>query len=76
MRVETHKAVWHPLIEQSGSCEAQLGVIIPNFYFADARGLLLQKDKLHLTTEAQVQLNKILADVCETIGFLKRVTWW
>jgi len=45
--------------------EAQLGVNIPNVYYADAKGLPLKEDKLHLTTEAQVQLGKILADVRE-----------
>jgi hypothetical protein len=48
--------------------EAQLGVNIPNVYYADAKGLPLKEDKLHLTTEAQVQLGKMLADVYENHG--------
>ncbi|KAH9297312.1 hypothetical protein KI387_028994 [Taxus chinensis] len=42
--------------------EAQLGINIPNVYCVDAKGLPLKEDKLHLTTEAQVQLGKMLAD--------------
>uniref|UniRef100_A0A0D6R729 Sialate O-acetylesterase domain-containing protein n=1 Tax=Araucaria cunninghamii TaxID=56994 RepID=A0A0D6R729_ARACU len=42
--------------------EAQLGLNIPNVYCVDAKGLPLKEDKLHLTTEAQVQLGKLLAD--------------
>eukprot|EP01018_Ginkgo_biloba_P039952 Gb_40410 [translate_table: standard] len=43
--------------------EAQLGINIPNVYSVDAKGLPLKEDKLHLTTEAQMQLGKLLADV-------------
>lgn len=42
--------------------EAQLSVSIPHVYCVDAKGLPLKQDKLHLTTEAQVQLGKMLAD--------------
>ncbi|GLJ43371.1 hypothetical protein SUGI_0900960 [Cryptomeria japonica] len=42
--------------------EAQLGINIPNVYCIDAKGLPQHEDKLHLTTEAQVQLGKMLAD--------------
>jgi len=45
--------------------EAQLGVSIPNVYCADAKGLPHKEDKLHLTTESQVKLGKMLADVYE-----------
>ncbi|KAF6176206.1 hypothetical protein GIB67_023497 [Kingdonia uniflora] len=42
--------------------EAQMGINIPNVVCVDAKGLPLKEDNLHLTTEAQVQLGKMLAD--------------
>ncbi|KAK9667110.1 hypothetical protein RND81_14G233800 [Saponaria officinalis] len=42
--------------------EAQLGITLPNVVCVDAKGLKLNHDNLHLTTEAQVQLGHMLAD--------------
>eukprot|EP01018_Ginkgo_biloba_P039944 Gb_40403 [translate_table: standard] len=42
--------------------EAQLGINIPNVYYVDAKGLPLEDDKLHLTTEAEAQLGVKLGD--------------
>lgn len=42
--------------------EAQLGVDFLNVRTVDAKGLPLEPDGLHLTTPAQVQLGKMLAD--------------
>ncbi|CAN6451003.1 unnamed protein product [Victoria cruziana] len=42
--------------------EAQLGMKLPDVYCVDAKGLPLKNDNLHLTTEAQVTLGKMLAD--------------
>lgn len=42
--------------------EAQKGVTVPNVILVDAKGLPLNPDHLHLTTKAQVQLGKMLAD--------------
>ncbi|XP_010107887.2 probable carbohydrate esterase At4g34215 [Morus notabilis] len=42
--------------------EAQLSINIPNVVCVDAKGLQLQDDNLHLTTEAQVQLGSMLAE--------------
>ncbi|KAJ6839765.1 putative carbohydrate esterase isoform X1 [Iris pallida] len=41
--------------------EAQKGISLPNVICVDAKGLPLQDDHLHLTTQAQVQLGKMLA---------------
>ncbi|KZV49292.1 putative carbohydrate esterase [Dorcoceras hygrometricum] len=41
--------------------EIQKGIDIPNVACVDAKGLQLKEDNLHLTTEAQVQLGKFLA---------------
>ncbi|KAJ7570707.1 hypothetical protein O6H91_01G132600 [Diphasiastrum complanatum] len=43
--------------------EAQLEINLPRVYYVDAHGLPLQEDRVHLTSEAQVQLGKMLADV-------------
>eukprot|EP00252_Welwitschia_mirabilis_P024764 TRINITY_DN7458_c0_g1_i3.p1 TRINITY_DN7458_c0_g1~~TRINITY_DN7458_c0_g1_i3.p1 ORF type:complete len:244 (-),score=36.42 TRINITY_DN7458_c0_g1_i3:55-786(-) len=42
--------------------EAQLSISMPNVYTVDAKGLLLLLDNLHLTSEAQLQLGKMLAN--------------
>lgn len=42
--------------------EAQKSIEIENVVCIDAKGLQLQEDNLHLTTEAQVQLGQMLAD--------------
>lgn len=42
--------------------EAQLGIKLPNVVCVDAKGLKLNDDNLHLSTEAQVQLGQMLAD--------------
>lgn len=42
--------------------EAQKGITLPNVIWVDAKGLPLNPDRLHLTTRAQVQLGKMLAD--------------
>lgn len=42
--------------------EAQLSIDLANVVCVDAKGLPLNEDHLHLTTEAQVQLGNILAD--------------
>ncbi|XP_020209693.1 probable carbohydrate esterase At4g34215 [Cajanus cajan] len=42
--------------------EAQKAIDLPNVICVDAKGLQLQKDNLHLTTEAQVQLGHIMAE--------------
>ncbi|XP_068657714.1 probable carbohydrate esterase At4g34215 [Aristolochia californica] len=49
--------------------EAQLGVDLPGVITIDAKGLPLEEDKLHLTTESQVKLGKMLAD-----AYLKHFT--
>ncbi|KAG1361891.1 putative carbohydrate esterase [Cocos nucifera] len=41
--------------------QAQKGISLPNVACVDAKGLALQSDHLHLTTQAQVQLGKMLA---------------
>lgn len=41
---------------------AQLGIDLPGVVCVDAKGLPLKKDRLHLTTEAQVRLGTMLAD--------------
>lgn len=42
--------------------EAQLGIDLPNVVCVDAKGLPLNDDNLHLSTEAQVLLGQKLAD--------------
>ncbi|XP_049355684.1 probable carbohydrate esterase At4g34215 [Solanum verrucosum] len=42
--------------------KAQLGINLPNVRCVDAKGLPIGPDLLHLTTPAQVQLGKILAN--------------
>ncbi|KAK3017060.1 LOW QUALITY PROTEIN: hypothetical protein RJ639_006991 [Escallonia herrerae] len=42
--------------------EAQKGIDVANVVCVDAKGLELKEDNLHLTTEAQVQLGRMLAD--------------
>ncbi|RWR81406.1 putative carbohydrate esterase [Cinnamomum micranthum f. kanehirae] len=49
--------------------EAQLGINLPNVVCVDAKGLPLNEDNLHLTTEAQVELGNMLAD-----AYLKNFT--
>ncbi|KAI3448132.1 hypothetical protein Pfo_004797 [Paulownia fortunei] len=41
--------------------ETQKGIELPNVVCVDAKGLELKEDNLHLTTEAQVQLGRTLA---------------
>ncbi|KAK4424225.1 putative carbohydrate esterase [Sesamum alatum] len=41
--------------------EIQKGIDLPNVACVDAKGLQLKEDSLHLTTEAQVQLGRMLA---------------
>ena len=41
---------------------AQIGMNMSNVVCVDANGLPLESDNLHLTTQAQVQLGKMLAD--------------
>lgn len=41
---------------------AQLSIDLPGVVCVDAKGLPLKKDRLHLTTEAQVRLGTMLAD--------------
>lgn len=43
--------------------EAQKAVDLPNVTYVDAKGLQLKEDNLHLTTESQVQLGRLLAEV-------------
>ena len=43
--------------------EAQRQVHLPGVFMVDAMGLALQQDRLHLTTAAQVQLAKQLAEM-------------
>lgn len=43
--------------------EAQLRINLPNVVCVDAMGLDLKDDHLHLTTEAQVKLGHMLAEV-------------
>ncbi|KAF2318658.1 hypothetical protein GH714_033064 [Hevea brasiliensis] len=43
--------------------EAQLRINIPNVVCVDAKGLQLKQDNLHLTTESQVKLGQMLAEV-------------
>lgn len=43
--------------------EAQLRINLPNVVCLDAMGLDLKEDHLHLTTEAQVKLGHMLAEV-------------
>ena len=40
----------------------QLGMKVPNVVCVDAKGLKLNSDNLHLTTESQVQLGLMLAN--------------
>ena len=40
----------------------QLENDLPNLQTVDAKGLPLERDRLHLSTPAQVQLGKMLAD--------------
>ncbi|GMP81416.1 hypothetical protein CsSME_00036138 [Camellia sinensis var. sinensis] len=42
--------------------EAQLGIDLANVKCVDAKGLQLEPDHLHLTTQAQVQLGEMLAN--------------
>ncbi|KAL0376077.1 UNVERIFIED_CONTAM: putative carbohydrate esterase [Sesamum calycinum] len=42
--------------------EIQKGIDLPNVVCVDAKGLQLKEDNLHLTTEAQVLLGRMLAD--------------
>lgn len=42
--------------------EIQKGIDLPNVVCVDAIGLKLKEDNLHLTTEAQAQLGRMLAD--------------
>ncbi|KAL2477296.1 putative carbohydrate esterase [Forsythia ovata] len=42
--------------------EIQKGIYLPNVVCVDAMGLKLKEDNLHLTTEAQAQLGRMLAD--------------
>ncbi|KAF7137883.1 hypothetical protein RHSIM_Rhsim07G0224900 [Rhododendron simsii] len=42
--------------------EAQLGLNLTNVECVDAKGLQLEPDYVHLTTQAEVQLGKMLAD--------------
>lgn len=42
--------------------EAQFRINLPNVVCIDAKGLPLKEDNLHLTTEAQVRLGRMLAD--------------
>ncbi|MBA0623638.1 hypothetical protein Godav_009089 [Gossypium davidsonii] len=42
--------------------EAQLNIGLPNVKCVDAKGLPLEPDYLHLTTQAQVRLGEMLAD--------------
>lgn len=42
--------------------KAQLGINLPNVVCVDAKGLPLNSDHLHLTSEAQVKLGHMLAD--------------
>ena len=42
--------------------EAQKAIDIPNVIYVDAKGLQLKEDNLHLTTESQVQLGRMLAE--------------
>ncbi|XP_058226188.1 probable carbohydrate esterase At4g34215 [Rhododendron vialii] len=42
--------------------EAQLGLNLTNVECVDAKGLQLEPDHVHLTTQAEVQLGKMLAD--------------
>ncbi|XP_028767669.1 probable carbohydrate esterase At4g34215 [Neltuma alba] len=42
--------------------EAQKSIDLPKVVCVDAKGLQLKEDNLHLTTEAQVQLGRMLAD--------------
>ncbi|KAF6176207.1 hypothetical protein GIB67_023498 [Kingdonia uniflora] len=42
--------------------KAQLGLDMPHVSTVDAKGLPLEPDHLHLTTEAQVQLGRMLAE--------------
>ncbi|OAY71419.1 putative carbohydrate esterase [Ananas comosus] len=41
--------------------KAQLGIDMPNVVCVDAKGLQLNEDNLHLSTEAQVELGNMLA---------------
>lgn len=48
--------------------KAQKGLKLPNVICVDAKGLPLEGDHLHLTTQAQVQLGKMLAQSYLTYG--------
>ena len=41
---------------------AQLGIDLPDLQTVDAKGLPLEQDHLHLSTAAQVQVGKMLAN--------------
>jgi hypothetical protein len=41
---------------------AQFSVNLPNVVTVDAMGLELKEDNIHLTTESQVKLGKMLAE--------------
>lgn len=49
--------------------DVQKGIDLPNVVCVDAMGLPLQEDKLHLTTEAHIQLGLLLAN-CYLTHFL------
>ncbi|KAL2231550.1 probable carbohydrate esterase At4g34215 [Sesamum indicum] len=49
--------------------EIQKGIDLPKVVCVDAKGLELKEDNLHLTTEAQVQLGRMLADAYLTHFF-------
>ncbi|PIN13508.1 hypothetical protein CDL12_13866 [Handroanthus impetiginosus] len=42
--------------------KAQMEIDLPNVKYVDAKGLQLEPDRLHLTTAAQVELGRMLAD--------------
>ncbi|KAE8674726.1 putative carbohydrate esterase [Hibiscus syriacus] len=48
--------------------EGQLNISLQNVKCVDAKGLPLEPDRLHLTTQAQVRLGKMLADAY--LGFM------
>ncbi|KAL7605118.1 probable carbohydrate esterase At4g34215 [Lactuca sativa] len=54
--------------------EAQLGIQLPNVITVDAKGLQLQPDGLHLSTQAQVQVGEMMAHAYTTFRLLSLVT--
>lgn len=42
--------------------DVQKGISLPHVVHVDAMGLPLEEDNLHLTTEAHIQLGRLLAD--------------